>query len=111
MKLKEFSDKISDILKEYPEAIDWDVYIEDEDLYTIGANTLRENDYDEDMINQNRKTIQKVKSETSMGWKFLKVKDYMSPKDEEDAFEYYKECAGGIGVIPDKKAITIHINL
>ena len=111
MKLKEIKEKIEKITKEYPESLDWDVYIEDEDLYTIGSKVLNYNNYPQDMIEQNRKTIKKVKSESSNGWKFLKLNDFMAENGEDDAFVYYKDCAGGLGVVPDKKAITIHINL
>lgn len=111
MKLRDIKNKMDDIVKLYPESLDWEVFVEDEDLYTFGNNTLRINEYPENMIEQNRKTIRKVKEETDMGWKFLKVKDCAAPNDEDDAFEYYKECAGGLGVVADKKAITIHINL
>lgn len=110
MKLKEIQENIKEIVEKYPESVDWDVYIEDEDLYTVGKRTLQDNDYAEDLIEQNRKTIQKVKTETKMGWVFLKLPDSSAPRDEEDAFEYFKECAGGLGVVPEQKAITIHIN-
>lgn len=110
MKVKEFLSNLNEILEKYPESSDWDVYIEDEDLYTIGQKTLAFNDYSPELIAQNQKTAKKIKEETKSGWKFLKLKDYSSPKDEDDAFEYYKECAGGIGVVPEQKAITIHIN-
>lgn len=111
MKLKELKSKMDDIIKLYPESLDWDVYVEDEDLFTFGNNALKFNEYPDEMIEQNRRTVRKVKKETSMGWKFLKLKDYLAPNDEDDAFEYYKECAGGLGVLPEKKAITVHINL
>ena len=109
MKLKEINESISLILKEHPEAEDWEVFVEVEDLYTIGQQFLKEHNYDEDMIAQNRKTTKRVKTETEMGWKFLKLKDCTAGKDD-DAYEYYKECAGGIGIETKKKAITIHIN-
>ena len=76
MKLKEINESISKILKEHPEANDWEVFVEVEDLYTIGQQFLKEHNYDKDMIEQNRKTNKRVKTETDRGWKFLKLKDY-----------------------------------
>ena len=42
MKLKEINEGISLILKEHPEAEDWEVFVEVEDLYTIGQQFLKE---------------------------------------------------------------------
>ena len=45
MKLRDIKNKMDDIVKLYPESLDWEVFVEDEDLYTFGNNTLRVNEY------------------------------------------------------------------
>jgi len=103
MKLREIKDQIDRFVEMNPEVLDYEVFIEDEDLYTIGQKTLARNDFNPELIEHNRNAIHKIKSAQKSGWKFLTV-------ENDDFTDYYKECAGGLGMITDKHAVTIHIN-
>ena len=105
MKVQEVVDKLNKLIEETPDAKDWEVYLEVEDLYTFNESTVNHNGVlNEDMIEQNKKTIHRVKNAMDSYWKFVTVKD-------DDTTQYYKECFGGISSHPEKRAVLFSIHV
>jgi len=104
MKVKEVIDKLQKMVEENPQSLNWDIFLEAQDLYTFNESLINDDGIiNEEMIEHNKKVKHRVKEETKSYWKFITVK-------EDDTTQYYKECFGGISIFPEKNAVLFSIH-